>query len=36
MTGKQNLVILLGVGLIAWQFLRGWQRPALFHGSWAA
>lgn len=35
MNGKQNLVVLLGVALIVWQFWRGWQRPALFHGSWA-
>jgi hypothetical protein len=35
MNGKQNLVILLGVGLILWQFMKGWQREALFHGSWA-
>jgi len=33
-SGKQNLVILLGVGLIIWQFARGWQRQALFHGTW--
>jgi hypothetical protein len=33
-SGKQNLVILLGVGLIIWQFTRGWQRQALFHGTW--
>jgi hypothetical protein len=36
MNGKQNLVILMGVGLILWQFFRGWQKDALFHGSWAA
>ena len=34
MSGKQNLVVLLGVGLIVWQFFRGWQRQALFHGKW--
>jgi hypothetical protein len=34
MSGKQNFVILLGVGLIIWQFFKGWQRDALFHGSW--
>jgi hypothetical protein len=35
MSGKQNLVIWMGVGLIVWQFFRGWQRDALFHGSWS-
>jgi len=33
-SGKQNFVILLGVGLIVWQFARGWQKTALFHGTW--
>jgi hypothetical protein len=33
--GKQNLVVFLGVALIAWEFWRGWQRPTLFHGSWS-
>jgi hypothetical protein len=36
MSGKQNLVILLGVTLILWNLWKGWQRDALFHGSWAA
>lgn len=36
MTGKQNLVVFLGLALIVWQFAKGWQREALFHGSWAA
>lgn len=34
MSGKQNLVIFMGVALIAWQFFRGWQKDVLFHGSW--
>jgi hypothetical protein len=33
-SGKQNLVIFLGVALILWQFARGWQKDALLHGSW--
>jgi hypothetical protein len=35
-TGKQNLVVLMGVGLVLWQFWRGWQRQALFHGNWSS
>jgi len=34
MGGKQNLVIFMGIGLIVWQFWRGWQKQALFKGSW--
>jgi hypothetical protein len=35
MSGKQNAVVFLGLALVLWQFWRGWQRQALFHGSWA-
>ena len=34
MSGKQNLVIFLGIGLVLFNFWRGWQKPALLHGSW--
>lgn len=34
MGGKQNLVALLGIGLILFNLWFGWQRQALFHGSW--
>jgi hypothetical protein len=33
-SGKQNLVVFLGVALIIWNVVMGWQRDALFHGSW--
>lgn len=34
MTGKQNLVALMGLGLIAVNFWLSWQKDTLLKGSW--
>lgn len=35
MGGKQNLVALMGIGLILVNFLFSWQKDVITKGSWA-
>lgn len=35
MAGKQNLVALMGIGLIVVNFIFSWQKDVLAKGSWS-